>query len=66
MLNNRKSWANASVSLGALLVGVSLFSVTASAQSRRNGKLLHRHLRRVPQRDSLRIFRIVAISRESI
>ena len=37
MLNNRKSWANASVSLGALLVGVSLFSVTASAQSRRNG-----------------------------
>jgi hypothetical protein len=37
MLNNRKLRANASVSLGALLVGVSLFSVTASAQFRRNG-----------------------------
>ena len=34
MLNNRKFRANASVSLGALLVGVSLFSVTASAQFR--------------------------------
>ena len=36
MLNSRKSRANASVSLGALLVGVSLFSVTASAQFRSN------------------------------
>ena len=36
MLNNRKLRANASVSLGALLVGVSLFSVTASAQFRPN------------------------------
>jgi beta/gamma crystallin len=37
MLNNRKLRANASVSLGALLVGVSLFSINASAQFRRNG-----------------------------
>jgi hypothetical protein len=36
MLNNRKSFANASVSVGVLLVGVSLFSVTASAQFRPN------------------------------
>jgi hypothetical protein len=36
MLDNRKLRANASVSLGALLVGVSLFSVTASAQFRPN------------------------------
>jgi hypothetical protein len=36
MLNNRKLRANASVSLGALLVGVSFFSVTASAQFRPN------------------------------
>ena len=37
MLNNRKFRADASVSLGALLVGVSLSSVTASAQFRPNG-----------------------------
>ena len=36
MLNNRQLRAKASASLGALLVGVSLFSVTASAQFRRN------------------------------
>lgn len=36
MLNNRKLRTNAGVSLGAVLVGVSLFSVTASAQFRRN------------------------------
>jgi len=36
MVNNRKLRANASVSLAALLVGVSLFSVTASAQFRPN------------------------------
>jgi len=36
MLNNRKLRANMGVTLGALLAGVSLFSVTASAQFRRN------------------------------
>jgi hypothetical protein len=39
MLNNRKLRANASVSLGALLVGVSFLSVTASAQFRPNGNV---------------------------
>ena len=37
MLNNRKLHANAGVLLGVLVAGVSLFSVTASAQFRPNG-----------------------------